>query len=130
LSPRATRRLLWLAALAIVPLPMVQFHELAPVTRYLLLAGVVAGLMWTEGTGTIPWLFFALMVGHALVYAGLLWVAAWGLTRLLHAAAPRRAGALALLLVAAGVALTLAFDVYRTPFAADSLHANLWTVLR
>jgi hypothetical protein len=130
MSSRATRRLLWIAALAIVPLPMLQFHELAPVTRYLLLAGVVAGLMWTEGTGTIPWIFFGLMLGHALVYAGLLWTAAWALARGLRALAPSRAGALALLLVAAGVILTLAFDVYRTPFAAESLHANLWTVLR
>jgi hypothetical protein len=130
MSSRATRRLLWIAALAIVPLPMLQFHELAPVTRYLLLAGVVAGLMWTEGTGTIPWIFFGLMLGHALVYAGLLWTAAWALARGLRALAPSRAGALALLLVAGGVILTLAFDVYRTPFAAESLHANLWTVLR
>ena len=130
MSPRATRRLLWLAALAMLPLPMLQFHELAPVTRYLLLAGVVAGLMWTEGTGTIPWLFFGLLLGHALVYAGLLWLAAWGAARGLYAAAPQRAGALAVVLVAAGLVLTLSFDVYRTPFAAVSPRANLWTVLR
>ena len=128
--PRSTRSILWLAALVLLPLPMLQVGAMIPVTRYLLLAGVAAGLILTEGAGLIPNAMFALLLGHALVYAGLLWVAAWALAKGLHAAAPRAAGNLALALVAVAVIWAIATEPYFTPFAPDTARANLLRVLR
>ena len=130
MSPRTTRRILWLGSLILLPLPMIQFGAMIPVTRYLLLAGVSAGLILTEGVGRIPNVFFLLMLGHALIYAGALWVAAWALARGLHAVAPRAAHTVALLLMVGGAVLALATEPYVTPFAPDTPRANLLRVLR
>lgn len=130
MPPRTTRRILWIGALLLVPLPMLQVGALIPVTRYLLLSGVAGGLILAEGSGRIPWALFFLILGHALVYAGLLWVVAWALARGLHAAAPRGARTLALALVVGGAVLALATEPYRTPFAPDAPRANLLRVLR
>ena len=129
-GPRGIRRILWLGALVLVPLPMLQFGALIPVTRYLLLAGVTGGLILAEGTGRIPNVMLLLMLGHALLYAGLLWLAAWALARVLRAVLPTRARTAALALVAAGALLALLTEPYVTPFAAESARASLLTVLR
>lgn len=129
-GPRSTRRILWLAALLLVPLPMAKFGALIPVSRYLLLGGVTGGLILSEGPGRIPNVMLIAMLGHALVYAGLLWAVAWALARGLHRAAPDRARQLALALVAAGVLLALLTEPYVTPFAAEAPRASLLTVLR
>jgi hypothetical protein len=128
-SPLATRRILWLGSLLLLPLPMLQFGAWIPVSRYLLLAGVTAGLILAEGAGTIPNLMLGLMLGHVLVYTALLWLAAWLAARALFALAPRAAGPLSLGLVAAAAIVTLAFEVYVTPFASLSPRANLLHVL-
>lgn len=130
MSFAATRRLLWLAALVLVPLPMFVFDGFVPVVRYLLLGGVTLGLIVTEGAGPIPNLFLALMLGHALVYAGLLWLAASGLTRVLTRLAPRRAGACAVALAAAGLVLALTTEPYVTPYSSLALHSNLMVVFQ
>ena len=70
---------------------MLLFGAFVPVARYLLLAGVTVGLIVAEGGGEIPYLFLALMLGHVLVYACVLWLLAWGLARGLWAVAPRGA---------------------------------------
>ena len=129
MSPRAARRWVFVVALFTVPLPMLQFGATIPVARYLLLAGVTAGLVAAEGTGTIPLTLLALFVGHALVYGALLWIAAWLATRLVERAAPRALGPLAVLVVAGALLVTSLFDVFTTPFAARSLHTNLFHVI-
>ena len=88
------------------------------------------GLIAAEGWGQVPGLMLAFMLGHALVYAALLWVAAWLFTRLLAAAAPRALLAVTLGLVGLGLGTTLAVDVYRTPFAPLHARGNLLGVLR
>ena len=126
----STRRILWLAALLLVPLPMFRFEAVIPVARYVLLGGVTGGLILSEGTGTIPNLFFLLMTLHALVYAGLLYAASWLLARVLAALAPRPAPWLALALVVAASLVALSHEIYVTPFAAVSPRASLLDVLR
>jgi hypothetical protein len=126
----ATRRLLWLAALVLVPLPMFQFGAFVPVARYLLLAGVSFGLIASEGGGEIPYLFLALMLTHGVVYAGVLWLLAWALARGMWAVLPRSAGRVAVGLALAGLAVALFTKPYVTPFSAVSLHSNLPVVFR
>jgi hypothetical protein len=127
---RRTRLLLWVGAIFLVPLPMVRFEAMIPVSRYLLLGTVTAILIVAEGAAAIPLSFFALMFGHALVYGGLLWLAASFAARGLHRAAPDRARTVALALVLAGVVTAAVTEPYSTPFAADSARASLLTVLR
>lgn len=129
-DPRVTRRILWLGALLLLPLPMLRFEALVPVARFVLLTGVTTGLIVTEGLGRIPILFFVLMAGHALVYTGLLYGAAWLLAKGLHAAAPRAAGRVALALVVGLAVVALSREIYVTPFAPVSPRANLLGVLR
>lgn len=130
MTPRATRRMLWLAALLLVPLPMLQFGALVPVVRYLLLAGVTLGLIVAEGGGEIPYLFLALMLGHALVYAVLLWVVSWLIARGLWALSPARAGRAAIALAAVGLLVALVTRPYVTPYSSVSLHSNLLVVFQ
>lgn len=127
---RTTRRVLWIAGLLLVPLPMLKFGALIPVSRYLLLGGVTGGLILAEGPGRIPDFMLLAMLAHAFVYAGLLWCVAWLLARVLHRAAPARALRVALALVAAGVLAALLTEPYVTPFAAHDARASLSTVLR
>jgi hypothetical protein len=128
-SPRTARRLLWLSLVCLLPLPMVVFGAWIPVTRYLLLAGVTAGLVVTEGAGLVPLVFLALFLAHALVYAALAWLAARLLVAALARRLPRALAPLTLGLVAAGLALALLFPIYETPFAPVSPRANLLHVL-
>ncbi len=109
---------------------MLIFGAWIPVSRYLLLAGVTGGLILSEGTGRIPNAMLLLMLGHAFVYAGLLWGVAWAVARGLQLASTRRATRLALALVAAGALLALSTEPYRTPFASEAPRASLLTVLR
>lgn len=127
---RSTRRVLWIGALLLVPLPMIKFGAWIPVSRYLLLGGVTGGLILAEGPGRIPNAMLIAMLGHALVYAGLLWGVAWALARALHRVAPVRSRNVALALVVAGVLIALATEPYVTPFASEAPRANLLTVLR
>jgi hypothetical protein len=127
---KTTRRILWLGALLLVPLPMIKFAAWIPVTRYLLLGAVTGGLILTEGSGRIPNAFLIAMLGHAIFYAALLWAVAWALARTLQGAAPAWARSVALALVAAGVLAALLTEPYVTPFAADAPRASLLTVLR
>lgn len=127
---RSTRRILWIAALLLVPLPMLRFGAVIPVARYLLLGGVTGGLIANEGIGTIPNAILLLMTLHVLVYGALLYGAARLLARGLHAASPRLARRLALALVAAGTLVALTQEIYVTPFAPVSPRASLLQVLR
>lgn len=126
----ATKLLLWLAALVLIPFPMLQFGAFVPVVRYALLGGVTFGLIATEGGGEIPYIFLALMLGHALVYAGALWLAAAVVSRRLWAATPRNAGRIVVAGAVLGVAIALVTEPYVTPYSAISLHSNLWVVFQ
>lgn len=132
MSSRAARRIVWLALLFLVPLPllpMLGFVAWVPVARYVLLGGICLWMRLAEGPGGAVWQLTALFLGHAFVYALLLWALAWlgarGLARL------PSAGRAALLAagVVAGVLWAVATTPYVTPFGA-SARTNLPGVLR
>lgn len=129
MSTRAAFWLLFVAALLTVPLPMIQFGAIVPVSRYLLLGGVTLGLIVAEGAGTIPGLLLAVFAVHALVYAALLFACAALVTRGLARLSTRAVGPAAALLAVIALLVASFFDVYTTPFAARSLHTNLLHVL-
>lgn len=130
MTPRTSRRLLWLAFLLTAPLPMLGFEALVPVARYLLLAGVTAGLILAEGMGAIPGAVLAIFLVHAVVYAGLGWLAAYAVARLLVGLGRRAVAPATLGLVAACLLVASALELYVTPFASVSPRANLLHVLR
>jgi hypothetical protein len=121
---------LWIAALVLVPLPMLQFGAEVPVVRYLILTGLTLALVVAEGAGWVATALVLLFLGHALVYAALLWVVAWAVARALHAWVPRRAGAVALGLAALGLFGALLTRPYVTPFSSVSLRSNLPVVFQ
>jgi hypothetical protein len=129
MSPRAARRVLWLAALLLVPVPLLVFDACAPVASYLLLAAVCVGMRVAEGPGGVVWQLTALFLAHAVVYAGLLHLAASLAAR---ATAPLPAAARAAVVVvavAAGVGFALIGEPYVTPFGTAA-RANLLGTLR
>lgn len=129
MSPRTARHFVWLALLFVVPLPMLVFGAWIPVARYLLLAGVCVAMRVAEGPGGVVWQLTAMFLGHALVYAGLLRIAAWLATRALRPlATPLRTGVVAVG-VLAGLAWATATTPYVTPFGTAA-RANLLGVLR
>jgi hypothetical protein len=127
-SVRGARRLLWIAALLLVPLPMLQFGAQVPVAQYLLLAGVCAALALFEGGGGILAILLALFLAHALVYALGLWAVAALAARLLGRLSPRARAAVTALVVLAGTAVALAGRPYVTPFDRTP-RGNLLSVL-
>ncbi len=129
MSPRAARWILWLASLAMLPLPMLLFDARVPVTRFLLLGGVTAVLIVTEGAGQVPMLALALFFVHALLYGAALWLVCGWLTRELARRAPGWLGSATVAFVLVGLAFAIGFDVYVTPFAAFEPRANLLSVL-
>ena len=129
MSPRATRRVLFLALLVLVPLPMFAFDALVPVARYLLLGAVCIGMRFVEGPGGVVWQLAALFFGHALVYGVAFWAVAWAAARALGGLpASLRGSVVASAIIAAALWAVLA-EPYRTPFGR-SAHANLIEVLR
>jgi hypothetical protein len=129
MSPRSARRVLWLAALVLVPLPMLMFGEQAPVLRYLVLAAVCVGMRIAEGPGGAVWELTALFLSHALVYAALLYAGARLAVRALApVSAPARAAVVAVV-VAGAAAWALLGEPYATPFGTAA-RANLLGVLR
>ena len=96
MSTRAARRLVWLALLFALPLPMLIFGAWIPVSRYLLLFGVCVAMRVAEGPGGVVWQLAALFLGHALVYAVLLYGLAWSVTRALSDLRPPLRAALQL----------------------------------
>jgi hypothetical protein len=129
MSPHAARRLLWLAALLIVPLPMLVFDAVVPVARYLLLAGLCVGMVIAEGPGGVVWQLAALFVSHALVYAALLYLLAWAIARALARTSARARAAAVAVAVAACLVWAIATQPYVTPFGRAA-HANLLGVLQ
>jgi cytochrome bd-type quinol oxidase subunit 2 len=113
----------------VLPLPMLTFEGVVPVARYLLLGAVCIGMRIAEGPGGVVWQLTALFLAHALVYAALLWGAAWISARALGALPSRARGAAVVLVVAACLLWALAAEPYVTPFGL-SARTNLLGVLR
>jgi hypothetical protein len=126
LGPVTARRLLFFAAVALVPVPYWAVEvERAPVARLALLAGMtgVAAIAEPGGVGSV--------VAGALVAQSLLWLLLLALAvRLLIRWLPgaRRGPAVAILV--AGLLAASLFHVYHTPFARSGARANLLGIFR
>jgi hypothetical protein len=129
MSVRGTRWLWFVGVWLMLPWPMALLADAwVPAARYLLLTLVSLAIGILEGAaGPVPGiiLLFAL---HAMVYSAAAWGIAWGASRALAGVAPgtRRWVTLGSLTIA--LALSLAFDLYRTPFGSAPF-ANLLGVL-
>jgi hypothetical protein len=129
-SIRTARALLAILLFLVVPLPMVVLGDgWVPGVRYLLLGGVVGAVMLAGGgAGPVPLILFFFVL-HALAAAGLALLAAHVFTRAVLRYLPRPAVAavtLGLIIVALGV--SIAFDVYETPFGRTP-RSNLMGIL-
>jgi hypothetical protein len=126
LGPLAARRVLWVAALLLIPVPYWAIEvERAPVARLVLLAAVTGAAMLAEpgGVGSI--------VGGALVAQAILWLLVWAVVARLverRLRATWRTPAVALIVAALLVIALL--PVYRMPFARTGPRANVLGIFR
>ena len=126
MSPRAVRRLVWLAALCVLPLPILAFGPgLVPPAHQLELGLLALAFGALESTQGVTLALAAAFLVPGVVYAGLLWLAAWivarGLARLPATTRTRAA----LLLVMLSVAFAVAEPIYVTPFSSRAARSTL-----
>ncbi len=130
LSSATVRRLLFLAAILLVPLPLfVMVPALVPVARFFELAVICWITIAIEGTAGVVGLLSIVMLAHALVYATLLWIVTGILVRLFDSYAPRLLLPVAAMLLVAGILLASISEPYATPFA-DTARAGFPEVYR
>lgn len=121
MSPLATRRLLWLALIVALPVPMLGLETgLVPVLRLLLLGGFTAGVA-LQDPDVMSQLFTAMFLGQAA-----LWIALeWWLARLVVGRLPARAPWLAI----AALAILSLLPVYATPYSKDRASSSILQIL-
>jgi len=125
-SPRAMRRLLWLAALVALPLPIVGIGSgRVPALHHLELGVLALAFTVLERAQGIGPLLAALFLGQALVFALALWLAAALVARLLSRLPPLLRTRAALFVVVLGLALAVMQPLYRTPYSAHGARSNL-----
>lgn len=126
MAPRTARWILWITLVLTVPVPfwMVLTGSM-PAARLLMLSGVGLAILLTEGTQGVVGTVTALLLGQALAALGIFWVVAALIARLLRTQSRARIAAVTLALVAVCAITASAFELYRTPFRADSPRANL-----
>ena len=131
MSERTLRWLLWLAAVAALPVPLFGIGSGRVPPLHQLELGILA-LVFTllERAQGIGPLLSAIFLGQALAYAAVLWLAARLAARLLSRLPPLSRTRVAFFLVVLGLALAIAQPIYRTPFSARSAHSKLLDVYR
>jgi len=131
MSPRAGRWLLFLVAVFVVPLPILALGPgLVPAAHQLEL-GLLAltfGVLESMQGVTLALAIAFLVPG--VIYAALIWVAAWLVARALGKLPATTRTRAALLLVMLGVAFAVAEPIYETPFSSRSARSNLLGVYR
>lgn len=126
MSQRAVRRLLFLAALFVVPLPILAFGPgLVPAAHQLELGLLALAFGAVESAQGVTLLLAASFLVPGLVYALLLWLAAWAVARVLALLPPHTRTRAALLLVMLGLGLAVAQPIYETPFSSRSARSSL-----
>lgn len=129
MSPRVARLLLWAAAALLVPLPFFLAQSgHVPAARIAMLGAITAAVAVVEGTHGMVAVAAAMLLAQALVYLLLQRIAAGLLVRLLGRLAPGALLPATLALVLLGAALSAGLDLYRDPFRARGLHANVLSV--
>jgi hypothetical protein len=130
-SPRALRWLLWLAALAALPLPLAGIGSaLVPPLHQLELGALALAFTISERAQGIGPLASALFLGQALAWALALWLVAGLLARALGRLGPLTRTRVACFLVVLGITLAASLPVYRTPYSAHSARSSLLEVYR
>jgi hypothetical protein len=122
----AARRLLWLAAVALLPVPYWAIEvERAPVVRLLLLAAMT-GAAWVAEPGGVLSIVAGALVVQSMLWLGVLWLAARLVVRWVPAG---HRGAAVAAFIAALVAVSL-LPVHHTPFARSGPRGGLRGLLR
>lgn len=131
MSPRALRRLLFAAALFVVPFPILAFGPgSVPAAHQLQLGLLALAFGALESTEGVTLTLAAAFLVPGLLYGAILWLAAWVLARLFGRLPPHPRTRLALLLVTLGVALAAVEPIYETPFSSRSARSTLLGVYR
>lgn len=132
MSARAAAATLFVVAALALPFPMLGLDgSFVPVARYAQLSAVLLALIAREGAGGMVGALAGVMVGHAIVYAGLLAGAAWLARRILldRLSARVRAGLVGVVAVLLLVAASFA-PLYDSQFHHTQAHARLWDLYR
>ena len=131
MSPRAMHWLLWLAALAALPLPLVGLGSArVPPLHQLELGALALAFTWLEHAQGVGPLIATLFIGQALAWALALWLAAALLARALSPLPPLSRTRAAMFVVAVGVSVAVMQPIYRTPYSAHAMRSNLLGVYR
>lgn len=126
MSPRALRRLLWIAAVFAVPLPILALGPgLVPAAHQLELGLLALAFGVVESAQGVTLVLAAAFLIPGLVYAAGLWLGAWLLARALAKLPSTTRTRAALLLVMLGVAFALVEPIYVTPFSSRSARSSL-----
>jgi hypothetical protein len=128
-SPRAVRRLLWVAAILVAPLPILALGPgLVPAAHQIEIGLLALAFGVIESMQGVTLTLAAAFLVPGVLYAALLWVPAWVLARGLATLPPPTRTRFALLLVMLAVAFGLARPVYETPFSSRSARSSLLAV--
>jgi hypothetical protein len=126
MSPRATRWLLWLAALAALPVPIFGVGSgRVPPLHHLELGALALAFTALERAQGIGPLLSGIFIGQALAWGLALWLAAALLARLLSRLPPLVRTRATVLLIVLGLALAAAQPIYRTPYSAHAARSTL-----
>jgi hypothetical protein len=129
MSIAAARRILWLAAVFVVPLPFFLVETgLVPAARVLMLAAVTVAVIITEGSLGAVGIAAALLIGQGLLYLAILWMLTGLLLRPLRRRSSRTVAVITATLVVVAIVCASMFEIYHTPFRTESLQASLLEV--
>ena len=130
MSRRAMTWVLWLVAVATLPLPYFMIDSgRVPAAQLFLLAAVTAPLMVTDPSFTTRFVG-SLFLAQSLLYGAALYLLArLGAGAIAHRTAPRRRG-LAVAVIAAALAVMALCNVYRAPLSHGPGATNLMGVFR
>jgi hypothetical protein len=130
MSARASRWLLWLGLVVVLPVPVLFIGSgLVPAARLLMLGGIGLAVMLFENARGAVGPLAALLLGQGALYLGLLWLAAHLASRSLGRLTPRARAAVTVATLAAGLALASTTAIYHTPFG-QTAHASWPQVFR
>jgi hypothetical protein len=130
MSVRTCRWLLWLGTAVALPVPILVLGPgLVPPARLLMLGGIGLAVMLLENARGAVGPLAALLLAQAVVYLGLLWLAAALVARGLARLPPRGLAIVTVGLLAVGLALASSTAVYHTPFGPTA-HARWPCVFR
>jgi hypothetical protein len=126
MSPRTALRLLWAAAVLMLPVPFFLAETgLVPPARIFMLAFITLAVILAEGAQGVAGLSAAFLFAQALGYGALLWLAALLASRVVALLGRRALAVVTLGMLLGGATLATGWNLYRDPFRAHSLHVNL-----